>query len=288
MKQARRPSAGRNSKSADDGPVAAQLPDTLPPPPRKFHGRIGTLFSDSQADVPAMPGAPAYAPTSFSSSWTTSDSATPARSAGRSIQGQVRSRLGQAAGLTFENQKKLGVIPRDAELTPRPKEIPAWSQCSSDEKKLYARMQEVFAGFLEHADAQIGKIVEAIERWAARQYADHIPCRRQRSERGRVADLHAQQHEVAEWLSARCRDHPQEERRERRRGARESLPVPWRWAGSSPLKWMKQVASHFGRTPQPDGDELARKPFRLPSVERAMAPDPVRLSSIRLSAFRPL
>ena len=41
--------------------------------------------------------------------------------------------------------------------------IPAWSQCSSDEKKLYARMQEVFAGFVEHVDAQIGKIVDALE-----------------------------------------------------------------------------------------------------------------------------
>jgi arylsulfatase A-like enzyme len=65
--------------------------------------------------------------------------------------------------ITFERQEKLGVIPNDTKLTPRPDELPAWSKCSSDEKKLYARMYEVFAGVVEHVDAQIGKVVDALE-----------------------------------------------------------------------------------------------------------------------------
>ena len=48
--------------------------------------------------------------------------------------------------ITFEIQKKLGVIPADAQLTPRPPEIPSWDSTSADEKRLYARMQEVFRG----------------------------------------------------------------------------------------------------------------------------------------------
>ena len=65
--------------------------------------------------------------------------------------------------LTFEKQKKLGVIPKDTKLTPRPESIPSWASRSADEKRLYARMQEVFAGFLEHVDAQVGRLVDALE-----------------------------------------------------------------------------------------------------------------------------
>src|SRR5678809_208563 len=65
--------------------------------------------------------------------------------------------------ITFENQKKIGMIPKDTKLTPRPDSIPSWESRSADEKRLYARMQEVFAGFHEHVDAQVGKVVDAIE-----------------------------------------------------------------------------------------------------------------------------
>src|SRR6185312_10046456 len=46
--------------------------------------------------------------------------------------------------ITLEKQKKLGVVPQDTKLTPRPDSIPAWDSCSPDEKRLFARMQEVF------------------------------------------------------------------------------------------------------------------------------------------------
>ncbi|MBR1391885.1 MAG: arylsulfatase [Lachnospiraceae bacterium] len=63
----------------------------------------------------------------------------------------------------FARQKKLGVIPQDAELTERNEVVPAWDSLSEDEKKVQARLMEVFAGFLEHTDAQIGRLLDYLE-----------------------------------------------------------------------------------------------------------------------------
>ncbi|XOV89266.1 MAG: arylsulfatase [Pseudomonadota bacterium] len=63
----------------------------------------------------------------------------------------------------FERQKTLGVIPASAELSPRNEGIPAWDDLSPDEQRLFARMQEVFAGFLDHTDVQIGRLYNFIE-----------------------------------------------------------------------------------------------------------------------------
>ena len=64
---------------------------------------------------------------------------------------------------TFERQKQLGVIPPDAELTPRPDELPAWDSLSDDEKQLYARQMEVYAGFEENTDWNVGRLLDAID-----------------------------------------------------------------------------------------------------------------------------
>lgn len=63
----------------------------------------------------------------------------------------------------FANQKRLGVIPENAELTERNEHVPAWDSLSDNQKKAYARYMEVFAGFLEHTDAQIGKLIDYLE-----------------------------------------------------------------------------------------------------------------------------
>lgn len=60
----------------------------------------------------------------------------------------------------FQRQKELGVIPQDAELTPRNELVKAWDDLSDAEKKVYARLMEVYAGFLEHTDAQIGRFID--------------------------------------------------------------------------------------------------------------------------------
>jgi arylsulfatase A-like enzyme len=64
---------------------------------------------------------------------------------------------------TFAKQKELGVIPADAELTPRHKEIPAWDEMPEDLKPVLRRQMEVYAGFLEFTDHHVGRLLDAIE-----------------------------------------------------------------------------------------------------------------------------
>ena len=65
--------------------------------------------------------------------------------------------------VVFANQKKLGIFPADAELSRHDPDVPAWDTLSADQKKLYARFMEVFAGFLEHADYHFGRILKVLE-----------------------------------------------------------------------------------------------------------------------------
>ena len=64
----------------------------------------------------------------------------------------------------LDNQKKLGVVPANTKLSARIKEIPAWDSLNADHKKLYRRQMEVFAAQLEYCDAQIGRVIDTLER----------------------------------------------------------------------------------------------------------------------------
>lgn len=64
----------------------------------------------------------------------------------------------------LENQKKLGIVPPNTKLSGRIKEIPAWDSLDADHKKLYTRQMEVFAAQLEYCDAQIGRVLDTLER----------------------------------------------------------------------------------------------------------------------------
>ncbi len=151
--------------------------------------------------------------------------------------------------LTFERQKALGIIPDDTELTPRPDEIPAWDEQSDDAKRLYARMQEVFAGFLEHTDAQAGRLLDALDTLGVADntlvvyiIGDNGPSaegtltgtlNNMKTQHGFSDDLETMLAHIDEIGGPNHENH---------------YPVPWCWAGSSPFQWMKQVASHFGGT----------------------------------------
>lgn len=63
----------------------------------------------------------------------------------------------------FKKQKELGVIPQDAELTERNELVKAWDELSDDAKKVFARQMEVYAGFLEHTDEQIGRVLDFLK-----------------------------------------------------------------------------------------------------------------------------
>ena len=64
---------------------------------------------------------------------------------------------------TFARQKKLGVIPQDCQLTPRHPEIPAWDTVSTEMKPILAREMEVYAGYMEHTDHHVGRLVDALK-----------------------------------------------------------------------------------------------------------------------------
>jgi arylsulfatase A-like enzyme len=149
----------------------------------------------------------------------------------------------------YERQLKLGVIPPNTALTKRPEQVPAWSDYPERYRPVASRLMETFAGFLAHTDAQVGRVIDALERlnimdntlvvyitgdngasaegtihgaWSAPSFQNGVP-------------------EDPEWLlehiddfgTAKCENH---------------FNVGWAWALDSPFQWMKQVASHFGGT----------------------------------------
>jgi arylsulfatase A-like enzyme len=65
----------------------------------------------------------------------------------------------------FANQKKLGVIPQDAKLTPWPKDLlKEWDQLTPDEKKMFIRQVDVFAAYWAYSDHEIGRVIDEVER----------------------------------------------------------------------------------------------------------------------------
>ena len=58
----------------------------------------------------------------------------------------------------------MGIIPENAKLTPRPKEIPAWDEQSDAAKRVYRRLMENYSGFLDHTDEQVSRLIAAIEK----------------------------------------------------------------------------------------------------------------------------
>ena len=139
--------------------------------------------------------------------------------------------------ITFEKQKELGVIPQDTKLTPRPDSIPAWDSCSPDEKRLYSRMQEIFAGFLEHIDAQVARMIDALDTMNIRDdtliiyiVGDNGPSaegsptgtlNNMKTQQGFPDDLAHMLEHIDEIGGPKFENH---------------YPVPWCWAGSSPFQ----------------------------------------------------
>ena len=163
---------------------------------------------------------------------------------------------------TFARQKTLGVIPADAELTKRPDEIPAYDDMPEELKPILAREMEVYAGFLEHTDHHIGRLIDTLARpGSPRRHADLLHHRRQRRLRRRHAerllqrDGGAQRHGHAR--DARVPDEQDRRLRRARRlqplrgglGARDGHAVPVDQAGRVAL----------GRHPQRHDRALAER-----------------------------
>ncbi len=149
----------------------------------------------------------------------------------------------------FANQKKLGVIPQNAKLTPWPKDLlKDWDQQSADEKKMFLRQVNVFAAYLMYVDSEIGRVVKAIESMGRldNTLIIYIAGDNGNSAEGtligtpnEVAMFNGVQVPVADqlkyfydvWGSDKTYNH---------------MAVPWTWAFNTPFSWTKQVASHLG------------------------------------------
>lgn len=149
----------------------------------------------------------------------------------------------------FQRQLALGVIDPRAANTPRPEQIPAWDDYPEEYRPVASRLMEVFAAFLAHTDAQVGRVLEALDRLECAEdtLVIYLTGDNGASAEGTVHGAWSAPsfqngvHEDPAWLlehlddfgTARCENH---------------FNVGWAWALDSPFQWMKQVASHFGGT----------------------------------------
>jgi arylsulfatase A-like enzyme len=152
---------------------------------------------------------------------------------------------------TFARQKDLGVVPQDAELTGRHDEIPAWDDMPEELKPVLARQMEVYAGFLEHTDHHVGRLVDAIDDLGVLEdtVVYYVIGDNGASAEGTVNGAFNEMAnfngmaalETPEFMLSKMDDF----------GSPDSYnhySVGWAWAMNTPLQWTKQVASHWGGT----------------------------------------
>ena len=152
---------------------------------------------------------------------------------------------------TLARQKELGIVPPEAELTARPDEIPAWDDMPDDLKPVLARQMEVYAGFLEHTDHHVGRVVDAIEELGVLDdtLVYTIIGDNGASAEGTPAGCFnemvvlngASALETTEFMASRIDDFGTP-------AAYNHYAVGWAHAMDTPYQWTKQVASHWGGT----------------------------------------
>ena len=157
----------------------------------------------------------------------------------------------------FERQKEMGWIPADTKLAPRPEGMPAWEDVPEEEKAFQVRLMEVYAGFLEHTDVQVGKLIDELEARGIRENTMVIYILGDNGAsaegiEGTVAELMAQNgipSTVDEHITV-----------VELVGGLEEIGGPkmdnkynaaWAWAGNSPFRYTKLVAADFGGTRTP-------------------------------------
>ena len=152
---------------------------------------------------------------------------------------------------TFAKQKELGVIPADAELTERPAEIPAWDDMPDDLKPVLARQMEVYAGFLEHTDHHVGRLIDALseleilESTLVYYVIGDNGASAEGTPNGCFNELvilnGAFGLETTEFMVSKIDDFGTP-------AAYNHYAVGWAHAMDTPYQWTKQIASHWGGT----------------------------------------
>ena len=159
---------------------------------------------------------------------------------------------------TFARQKELGVIPPDTELTSRADAFPAWDDVPDNLKAFYARQMEVYAGYSENADFNVGRVIDAIDELGELEntliiwiWGDNGA-----SMEGTITGSF---NELTMQNGIPLTDEMQLQLSERYGGLEEwgaaimdpHYSAAWAWAGNAPFQWGKQVGSHLGGTRNP-------------------------------------
>ncbi len=151
----------------------------------------------------------------------------------------------------FANQKRLGIMPPNAQLTPWPKDLPEWDSLGFLEKKLFIKQADVFGAYLAYTDHEIGRVIQAVEDMGQ---LDNTLIIYIAGDNGASAEgmLNGTPNEFTTFngvevpVKAQFLWYPFW-------GSERTFPhfaAGWSWAMDTPFKWMKQVASHYGGTAQ--------------------------------------
>jgi arylsulfatase A-like enzyme len=153
---------------------------------------------------------------------------------------------------TYKRQLKLGIIPADTELTPRPDWVKAWDSLSRDEHKLYAAFMENFAGYLAFADHECGRLLEAVSQLpdADNTLVFYIVGDNGASSEGGVSGT-ANEIMNLNGIPSRLEDTMKILEDIGGPDTEPHYPLGWAWAGNAPFQWVKQVASHLGGSRNP-------------------------------------
>jgi arylsulfatase len=156
----------------------------------------------------------------------------------------------------FANQKRLGVVPANAQLTPWPDsgagKLPRWDTLSDEQKKLYIKQADVFAAYVAYTDHEIGRVIQEIENEGKLDntliifIAGDNGTSAEGTLTGTFNDLIGYNGVTEVPMAANMARYDNW-------GAPGTAPhmaVPWAWAFDTPFQWTKQIASHFGGTRQ--------------------------------------
>jgi len=168
------------------------------------------------------------------------------------FKGQFNAGWDKVREQTYQRQLKMGVIPPETKLTPRPDWVQPWDSLSAGQKQLYARLMENFAGYLAFTDHEIGRLIDAVHELpdADNTLIFYIVGDNGASSEGGFDGT------INEVKSLSGFQTPLEENLKHLDeigdpNTEPHYPVGWAWSGNAPFQWVKQVASHLGGTRNP-------------------------------------
>lgn len=153
----------------------------------------------------------------------------------------------------FANQKKLGVIPKDAKLTPWPNDLlKTWDKLTPDEQKMFIRQANVYAAYLAYTDHEIGRVIDEVDKMGK---LDNTLIIYISGDNGGSAEgtPNGTPNEIASLQGVDVPVDMQLKYFYDIWGSDKTYPhmsVGWTWAFDTPFSWTKQIASHFGGTRQ--------------------------------------